>query len=128
MRLSALQFLGPRCEDVRLGASTGGQPSILGSSTSRRNPTLVKENDVTEGVPKVDPELCPSLMEHFLLTKDTVHQKESQEDQSLDGVRIDELYDPLVLEMPSDDEADVDEVDPIQALSDDEEGEPQEVG
>lgn len=73
MRLLTSRFLGSRCKDVRLGASTGGQPPIPGSNTSRPDPT-VKENDVTDGVPTIDFEQCPSQIEHFLLIKDTVHQ------------------------------------------------------
>lgn len=52
---------------------------------------------------------------------DTVHQAESQEVQSLDGVRADESYDPPTMEVRGDDEDDVDEVvDPLEALSNDE--------
>lgn len=74
---------------------------------------------MTEGVPTIDPEQCPSQIEHSFLIEDTVHQ-ESQEDQSLNVVRIDDSYGPFV-EIPSDHKTDVDEiVDPIQASSDDE--------
>lgn len=39
-----------------------------------------------------------------MLIKGIVRKEELQEDQSLDGVRADELHDPLAVEIPSDDE------------------------
>jgi hypothetical protein len=92
--------------EIYLRRPISGQPSTPGPNTSRPDPTH---------------EQCPSQLEQSLLLPDTIHQAESQEDQSLDGARADESYDPLVMKVRGDDEDNVDEiVDPLEASSDDE--------
>lgn len=59
---------------------------------------------MAKGLLTVDAKHCPSQIKHSLLIKDTVHKDEPQENQSLDGVKVVDLHDPLAMEIPSDDE------------------------